>query len=135
MESLSANQAQKVTWVLRLVRELDVVPNQYFKKLVNTDDLWEVRAQVGGNIFRLLGFFDGPRLVILNHAFAKKTQKTPLREVSVAERRKQDSVVHNFEKFSSQGAWAPECRFAEPADSSSQPRFPSFWHHLWEIGR
>ena len=57
LDSLSGKQAQKVIWVLRLVEELDVVPRQYLKKLVNTDDIWEVRVQFGGNIFRLLGFY------------------------------------------------------------------------------
>jgi len=52
-----------------------LVPVQYFKKLVNTDDIWEVRVQVGNNIFRILGFLDDERLVVLNHAFQKKTQK------------------------------------------------------------
>ncbi|MDX8392818.1 MAG: type II toxin-antitoxin system RelE/ParE family toxin, partial [Mariprofundaceae bacterium] len=56
----------------------------------NTDDIWEVRVQVGNNIFRLLGFLDGGNLVILNHAFQKKTQKTPKREIYTAETRKQD---------------------------------------------
>jgi hypothetical protein len=56
LDSLSGKQAQKVVWVLRLIEELDVVPTQYLKKLVNTDDIWEVRIQFGGNIFRLLGF-------------------------------------------------------------------------------
>ena len=44
LESLGAKQAQKVLWVLRAVRELPRVPQQYFKKLEGTDDLWEVRA-------------------------------------------------------------------------------------------
>jgi len=39
-----------------LIEELDVVPVQYLKKLVNTDNIWEVRMQFGSNIFRLLGF-------------------------------------------------------------------------------
>ena len=76
LDSLTANQAQKVTWVLQLVEELDVIPSTYLKKLVNTEDIWEVRAQVGNNIFRLLGFFDANNLVVLNHGFQKKTQKT-----------------------------------------------------------
>ncbi|MBN4082334.1 hypothetical protein JYT13_00845 [Mariprofundus ferrooxydans] len=36
---------------------MQLVPSKYFKNLVNTDDIWEVRVQVGNNIFRLLGFF------------------------------------------------------------------------------
>jgi hypothetical protein len=33
------------------IEELDIVPGQYLQKLVGTDDIWEVRAQFGGNIF------------------------------------------------------------------------------------
>ena len=90
LESLSAKQAKKVTWVLSLIEELPSIPGKYFKKLVNTDDIWEVRISYGGEIFRLLGFFDGSQLIILNHAFHKKTQKIPRNAIQVAERRKQD---------------------------------------------
>ena len=79
-----------MTWVLQLVEELTVVPPQYFKKLVNTDEIWEVRVQQGGNIFRLLGFFDGATLIILANGFAKKTQKTPIEEIRLAEVRRRD---------------------------------------------
>lgn len=90
LDSLSGKQAAKVTWVLQLVAELDFVPRQYFKKLPGTDDLWEVSVDIGRDAFRLLGFFDGPRLVILGHAFAKKTQKIPRSDISLAEQRKCD---------------------------------------------
>lgn len=90
LDTLNTKQAQKVAWVLQLVEELESVPATYMKKLVNTDDIWEVRAQVGGNIFRLLGFFDGDNLIVLNHGFHKKTQKTPAKEIKVAENRKSD---------------------------------------------
>lgn len=90
LDSLKAQPARKVVWVLQLVEELERVPTQYFKKLVATDDIWEVRVRAGGEIFRLLGFFDGARLIVLNHAFSKKTQKTPARAVGQAESRKRD---------------------------------------------
>ena len=66
LDSLSGKQAQKVAWVLQVIEDLDVVPATYLKKLVNTDGIWEVRVLVSGNIFRLLGFFDGDALVVLN---------------------------------------------------------------------
>ena len=90
LESLQSKQAQKVAWVLQLIEEFDVVPVQYFKKLVNTDDLWEVRVQIGGNIFRIIGFLDDEQLVVLNHAFQKKTQKTPKNDIKLAEMCKRD---------------------------------------------
>jgi phage-related protein len=90
IDSLNAQQARKVVWVLQLVEELERVPTQYFKKLVSTDDIWEVRVRTGGEIFRLLGFFDGARLIVLNHAFSKKTRKTPAGAIALAEIRKRD---------------------------------------------
>jgi phage-related protein len=90
LDQLSSKQAQKVTWVLKLIEELDRVPSNYFKKMVNTAELWEVRTAVGSNIFRLIGFFDGPNLVVLAHAFQKKTQKTPKQAIKIAEERKKE---------------------------------------------
>ena len=90
LDSLSSKQAQKAVWVLSIVEELDSVPSNYLKKLVNTDDIWEVRVNCSNDIFRFLGFFDGPNLIILNHAFQKKTQKTPHTEIKTAEERKKD---------------------------------------------
>ena len=88
LDSLTGKQAQKVVWVLRLIEELEIVPHQYFEKLVNTEDIWEVRVQFGGDIFRLLGFFAGSSLLILTNGFAKKSQKTPRQEIDLATRRK-----------------------------------------------
>nr|BAJ06897.1 putative uncharacterized protein [uncultured bacterium] len=90
LNSLTAKQAPKAVWTLQVIEELPKVPTTYLKKLVNTDDIWEVRVQSGNNIFRLLGFFDGPRLIVLNHAFQKKTQKTPKQAIKLAEERKRD---------------------------------------------
>ncbi len=90
LNSLNPKQAQKVTWTLKLIEDLPSVPSQYFKKLVNTDDIWEVRIIYRNEIFRLLGFFDGPKLVVLNHAFQKKTQKTPQKAIETAEARKRN---------------------------------------------
>ena len=90
LDSLSGKQAQKVAWVLRLVEDLDRVPAQYFQKMVGTEDLWEVRVKFASNIFRLLCFFDGATLVVMAHAFQKKTQKTPVQAIEVAEERRRD---------------------------------------------
>ena len=90
LDALDPKPAQKVAWVLKLVRELPFVPRQYFKKLEGPDDLWEVRAEFGGDAFRLLGFWDAGRLIILTNGFAKKTQKTPERELVLAAQRKRE---------------------------------------------
>lgn len=75
---------------LQLPEEHNNVPAKYFKKLVNTDDIWEVRISLGSNIFRLLCFFDGDAVIVLTHAFQKKTQKTPMQAITTAEKRMKD---------------------------------------------
>lgn len=93
LDSLSAKQAQKVVWVLQLVEDLESVPAQYLKKLSGTEEIWEIRAQHGGNAFRLLGFFDPPDVLVLTNGFAKKSERTPRREIAVAETRRSDYLT------------------------------------------
>jgi len=93
LDSLTSKQAQKVLWILQLIEELDVIPRQYFKKLVDSEGIWEIRIQFGSDIFRLLGFFDGGTLLILTNGFAKKTQKTPPQEIALAVRRKEEYLA------------------------------------------
>ena len=89
-DSLSNKQFEKISFVLDLIEQIDIVPSKYFKKLKGTDDIWEIRVQQGNNIFRVLGFFDGNDLVVLNHSFTKKSQKIPQKEIAVAEIRKRN---------------------------------------------
>ncbi|CAK8719457.1 Type II toxin-antitoxin system RelE/ParE family toxin [Candidatus Electrothrix laxa] len=90
LNTLTPQQKKKVIFVLSLIEELPVVPKEFFKKMKGADNLWEARIRSGNNAFRLLGFFDGAKLIVLNHAFAKKTQKTPKKEILLAEQRKKD---------------------------------------------
>ena len=97
LNELGPKQAQKIAWVLRVVRDVPIVPQQYFKKLEGTEEIWEVRADFAGSAFRLLGFWSAGRLIILTNAFAKKTQKTPEREIALAEQRRLDYLSRKKE--------------------------------------
>ena len=90
LNALTDQRAQRLLWVLRLVERLERVPEQYLKKLVGTDQLWEIRVQAGGKNYRLLGFFDGPVLLILTSGFVKKQQKTPRKEIELAQQRRSE---------------------------------------------
>ncbi len=90
IDNLTAKEAQKVVWVLKLIQKIPNVPTKYFKKLINTDNIWEVRIVSGSNSYRILGFFENNDLIILNHAFQKKTQKTPRQAIATAEKRKKE---------------------------------------------
>lgn len=90
LDTLSNKQVEKVFFVLDLIENFDIVPSKFFKKLEGTVDIWEARIQYGNNIFRLFGFFVGNDLIILNHTFTKKTQKTPGKEIKTSENRKKE---------------------------------------------
>ena len=90
LDALQPKQARKILWVLKAVEDLPRVPEQYLKRLTGTEGIWEVRADFGGDAFRLLGFWDEGDLILLTNAFAKKTQKTPEREMVLAEQRHRD---------------------------------------------
>lgn len=90
LDSLTDAQVTKIAWVLKLIREIDRVPSNYFKKLTNSDDIWEVRVDFGSNTFRLLGFYCGKDMIILTNSFQKKSQKIPKKEIELAEKRKKE---------------------------------------------
>ena len=81
---------KKILWTLRVVEDLDRIPELYFKHLEGTDGLYEIRVQSGGDIFRIFCFFDNNNIVIIGHGFQKKTQKTPGSEMERAERIKRE---------------------------------------------
>lgn len=74
----------KIYKILEAIEILEQIPSRYFKHIKDTDGLYEVRVQLGTNIWRVFCFFDGDRLVILLNGFQKKTQKTPKGEIQKA---------------------------------------------------
>lgn len=98
LDSLSEKQAEKVFFVLDIVEKFKIVPSKFLKKLEAADDIWEISIQQGNDIFRLLGFFDGEQLVVLNHAFTKKSQKTPSKEIKTAEQRKKNYFLRRSQQ-------------------------------------
>ena len=94
LDSLSSKEAQKVTWVLKLVEELDLVSTKYYKQLSNTDGIIEIRVQIGKNHFRLLGFQHKKVFVVLTNGFIKKDQKVPKSEIELAKSRRKEYLEH-----------------------------------------
>jgi phage-related protein len=90
IRSLSAKQSNKLIVALDVIEREEAIPPGLFKKLSGTGGLWEVRVQHEGDTFRLLGFLDGPRLIVLVSGFAKKTKKVPVAEIGLAQKRRRD---------------------------------------------
>jgi phage-related protein len=78
----------KIIWTFELIEELHRVPETYLKHLENTDGLYEIRIQLGSDIFRPDSyrdcFFDQGKLVVVANGFQKKSQKTPREELDQA---------------------------------------------------
>ena len=83
-QDLSYKVQQKILWTFRIIEDLDRVPEIYLKHIESTDGLYEIRIQVGSNIYRIFCFFDSNNLVVVGHGFQKKSQKTPNKELEKA---------------------------------------------------
>lgn len=90
LDSLNDKEVEKVLWVFKLIRDDEFVSTKFYKKLVNTDDIIEIRVQYTNNNFRFLGFEYESKLIILTNAFKKKDQKTPKKEIELAQKRKKE---------------------------------------------
>ena len=90
LDSLSSKEVQKITWVLTLIEEMETISTKFYKKLTNSDGIIEVRAQIGKNNFRFLGFEYKDTFVVLTNGFKKKDQKVPKSEITLAQQRKNE---------------------------------------------
>ena len=81
---------KKIIWTLKILEDLDRIPENYLKFIKNSSGLYEIRVQVGSNIFRIFCFFDRENIVVIGHGFQKKTQKTPQQEIERAENIKKE---------------------------------------------
>ena len=75
---------EKIGYVFRVVKTVDKIPAKFLEHLTGTDGLYEIRVEVGSDIFRIFCCFDKGNLVVLFNAFQKKSQKTPKQEIEMA---------------------------------------------------
>jgi phage-related protein len=97
-EGLKPEVRKKFNWTLQLIATIDKVPEKYFKYITGSTGLFEVRVEVGTNIYRVFSFFDKGKLIVLVNGFQKKTQKTPKQEIELAEKLKKQYFDGNKDK-------------------------------------
>jgi phage-related protein len=83
-ESQNDKVQAKIEWTLNLIKVTPKVPEKFFKHMQGTKGLYEIRVEVGSNIYRIFSFFDKGNLVVLGNGFQKKSQKTPKQEIEKA---------------------------------------------------
>ena len=74
----------KIIWTFELIEELPRIPESYLKHIEGTDGLYEIRVQLGSDIFRIFCFFYRGQLVVVANGFQKKSQKTQKKEIEKA---------------------------------------------------
>jgi phage-related protein len=88
-EGLPQDVKTKFNWTLQLIATLRMVPEKYFKHITGSKGLYEVRLEYGSDIYRVFCCFDEGLLIILLNGFKKTSQKTPLPEITKAEKLKE----------------------------------------------
>jgi len=90
--NLGVKEQRKIDFVIDKV-ELNFF-GDWFKKLSDSNGIWEFIVDYRGIFFRLLAFFDTIEptdpLIIVSHGFKKKTNRTPKKEIEKAERIKEN---------------------------------------------
>ena len=75
---------EKIGYVFRVVKTVEKIPEKFLKHVEGTNGLYEIRVEVGHNIFRIFCCFDRQNLVVLFHGFQKKSQKIPKQKIELA---------------------------------------------------
>src|SRR5512147_367445 len=94
IDSLSAESKAKFIFIADLLTEYGLnVREPYVKPITGSRKLFEIRIKDRQNIHRVFYFaFTGRKLILL-HGFTKKTDKTPTREIEIAEARMKDYLA------------------------------------------
>lgn len=86
----SGKVKDKIDYVLDLIKYEERVPKKFLKFLAGTDGLYEIKVLTTFSDVRIFCFFDEGRLVVLTNCFAKKTHKTPKKELERAVKLKKE---------------------------------------------
>lgn len=80
----TAKVKEKIDYVFFVLTHAERVPEKFLKHIEDQKGLYELRVEVGNNIFRIFCCFDKGKIVVLFNGFQKKTQKTPKQEIELA---------------------------------------------------
>ena len=91
IDSLSEEGQAKYIFITKLLKEYSIhVREPYVKQITGHKKLYEIRIKEKSGISRILYFAHTGRKFILLHGFIKKTDKTPIKEIDIAEKRMRD---------------------------------------------
>ena len=97
-KSLKPDVQKKFNWTLQLISTIERIPKKYFEHITNSTGIYEIRLEVGSEIYRVFSFFDKGNMIILANGFQKKSQKTPKGEIELAEKLKKEYLYEKGKK-------------------------------------
>ena len=83
-KNLDKRALKKLYQVFILIMTTEVVPSKFLRAVDGWKGLYEIRSEYRGNIYRVFCCFDEGSIVILFNGFQKKTQKTPMEQIYLA---------------------------------------------------
>jgi phage-related protein len=93
IDSLSEEGQAKYIFITKLLKEYGIqVKEPYVRQITGHRKLYEIRIKDKTSISRILYFAHTGRKFILLHGFIKKTDKTPSKEIEIAEKKMTDYV-------------------------------------------
>lgn len=84
LDSLSRKEKAKVLRNISLLERLGLELKEPYVKHLKIQKLRELRVIFKSKIFRLIFFHYQKKLLVILHAFIKKSQKTPSKEIKIA---------------------------------------------------
>ncbi len=82
--SLDSPVQEKIEYVFKVIKTVDLISQKFLKHIESTDGLYELRIKAGSNIYRIFCCFDSGLIVVLFNGFQKKSQKIPKKEINKA---------------------------------------------------
>ncbi len=89
LDAQDIRMRQKILRSIQALKEMGVSLRMPLSEALG-DGIFELRAQAGNNISRVLYFFYAGDRAVLTHGFIKKTQKTPRQELARAKKLRED---------------------------------------------
>jgi phage-related protein len=81
---------KKIEYVLKIIKTVEKIPEKFLKHIEGTEGLFEIRIEFKNNAYRIFCCFDEGNIVVLFNVIQKKAQKTPAREIVLAEKLKKE---------------------------------------------
>lgn len=91
IDSLDSKMAAKLVGLMEVLEEKGTDLRMPYSEYLE-DGIFELRCKQGNNITRALYFFYIGKKIIVTNGFVKKTQKTPISELNIAKKRRDDWI-------------------------------------------